>query len=377
MRITIYDKDRQFVGQEGAPLVARVTPRVFPLIGTAVLVVPLDSPQAANLMAPGARVVFEENGDTVLSGPVDEISTDTASDELEVVVVDDTELLWRVLGFQYTGGIGFQYTAHYKNYTGKAETVIKNVVRDNLVTRLRLPGFVVAPDLGRGAELAGGATYRMHPIPDRVYPGLDMAGIGVRVRQVGTQLVMDTYVPRVYPTVLSVQGRTLKAAKYNRRRPTASRAIVGGPGEAKARRYAEIRETGREAEWGFLGETFRDARDVQQTEGETTWTRVDADLRSRGEETLTESGAVHGLSVTLAESSIFTYGPGGIQVGDIVRVDIRGTIIQDTVKEATLEWVTPTYTRAVPTIGEQTDPDTRRAKTLAALKQSQRQEERA
>lgn len=378
MRILVCNKDRQFVGQVGAPLSLVVTPRVFPLIGTAVMTVPLSSTQVANLRAPGARVLFEDNGEHLLGGPVDYVEIDSDSESLTVTVLDDSELLFDILGWPVpTSPITAQGGAEYRSYTGRAETVVKNVVRENGVNRLQIPGLTVAADRARGEVIAGGTTYRMHPIPDRIYPGVEIAGIGLQVRQVGTNLVFDVYVPRVYPTVLSKESRTLKKASHSRKRPTASRVVVAGPGEGKARRFRYVTDTAREATWGFLGETFRDARDVQQEEGVTTWTAVDATLDARGREALQDARAVDGLSVTLAESSIFTYGSEGILVGDIVPVDILGTRITDTVKEARLEWVTPNYTRATPIIGEQTDAETRRAKTLAALKESQRKEERA
>lgn len=378
MRITVYDKNRLFVGQVGAPTFCWVTPRVFPLLGTATFSVPLSSTQVANLRAPGARVIFQEGDEHVLSGPVDYVTIDSEKESLEVTVIDDAWILYGILGWQVpTAAITAQGTAEYRSYTGPAETVVKNVVRENGVTRLKIPGLTVAATQGRGSTIAGGTTYRMHPIPDRIYPGLDIAGIGLQVRQVGANLVFDTYVPRTFPTVLSKESRTLTKASHSRKRPTASRVVIGGPGEGKERRFRAGTDTARELQWGFLGETFRDARDVQQEEGVTTWTAVDAMLDARGVEALQDARAVEGLSVTLAESSIFTYGTNGIRVGDIVQVNILGTIITDTVKEATLEWVTPTYTRATPVIGDQTDAETRRAKTLAALKESQRKEERA
>lgn len=378
MRILIYNKDRLFQRQEGAPLSLVVTPRVFPLIGTAVMSVSLGSKAVDALMAPGARVVFEENGEHLLSGPVDQITIDSEANSLEVVVVDDAYILFGILGWQVPGSaITAQGGAEYRSYTGTAEAVVKAVVQENGVTRLKIPGLTVAPSLGRGTTIAGGTTYRMHPIPDRIYPGVELAGIGLQVRQVGANLVFDVYVPRTYPTVLSVEGRTLKKAVHTRKRPGASRAVIGGPGEGKARRFVQVTDTALEAQWGFVGETYKDARDVQQAEGVTTWTAVDATLVARGREALAENAVVNGLSVTLAESSIFTYGSGGIRVGDLAPVLVRGVLITDVVREATVEWITPNYSRATPIIGEQTDAETRRAKTTAALKESQRKEERA
>lgn len=379
MRVTIYNKDLAFLGQVGAPHQLLVTPRVYPLIGTAVFTIPLSSPQVANVTLKGARVVIEaDDGEFLMSGPVNNTDLDTDTEELAVTVVDDSVILGSILGWPVPSQpITNQGGAEYRNYSGPAETVVKNVVRENGVTRLAIPNFTVAADKGRGSTIPGGTTYRMHPIPDRVYPGLDLAGIGLQVRQLNGKIVMDTYVPRVYPTVLSKEGRTLKRASHTRTRPLASRVVIGGPGEGKARRFRFRTDAAREAEWGFLGETYRDARDVQQEEGVTSWTAVDATLDARGDEALSEARAVDGLSVTLAESSIFIYGEKGIRVGDIAQVRVLGNIITDTVKEATLEQVTPKYTRATPVIGEQSDPATKQAKTLSALREAQRKEERA
>lgn len=378
MRITIYNKDRKFTGQVGAPESLTITPRVFPLVGTAVMVVPLSSPAVPKLRQDGARLVVEDDGEHLISGPIDEVQIDSETGMATVIVIDDADILRGILGWQVpNASIAAQLSAEYRTYTGKAEDVVKQVVRENGVERLKIPGLVVAPSRGRGSVIGGGASFRMHPLHDRLYPGVEMAGIGLQVRQIGTELVFDVYTPRVYSTVLSTKSRTLKKAVHNRRRPTASRVVIGGPGEGTERRYRTLVDTAREAAWGFTGETFRDARDAQYKEGETTWAEIDATMDARGEETLKEAGVVDGLSVTLAESSVFIYGAGGIRIGDYVPVDVGGTIITDTIKEAVIEWITPTYSRATPTIGEQTDPVSRQAKTLAALKESQRREERA
>lgn len=366
------------MGQVGAPLSLTVTPRVFPLIGTAVMQISLDDKQFGNLRADGARVLFEDGGEHLLSGPVDECTIDTESNALTVTVIDDAWILRGILGWQVPGSaITNQTAAEYKTYTGKAETVVKQLVRENGVTRLQIPGLVVAADQGRGQAIPGGASFRMHPLPDRLFPGVEMAGIGLQVRQVGTNLVFDVYTPRTYPQTLSVEGRTIKKAVHTRRRPQASRVVIGGSGEAKARRYRALTDPAREAQFGFCGETFRDARDVKPDDLPGGVTEANTVMDARGHETLTENAATDGLSITLAESSVFTYGAQGVRVGDLVPVNIRGQIITDTVKEAVLEWVTPKYTRATPIVGEQVNPEVRQAKTLAALKESQRKEERA
>ena len=380
VRIKVYDKDRIFQRQIGNPTSLVVTPRVHPLIGTAVMSVPLSHPAVPALRADGARVVFTDPDDpgVTMSGPVDSVEIDSDTESLTVTVLDDSWILAGILGWQVPGAsVSSQGSAEYKTYTGRAETIVKNVVRENGVNRLGIPGLVVAPDQGRGNVVDGGASYRMHPIPDRIYPGIEMAGIGLRVRQVGTNLVFDVYEPRTYPQVLSVGGRTVKSVKHRRSRPRASRVVIGGPGEAKERRYRQLVDTARENRYGFCGETFRDARDAKDDSEPENVAATNATMDARGRETLTEAAEVNGLSITLAESSIFTYGSGGVLVGDKVPVDVYGTQITDTVNEARLELIAPGYVRAEPMIGEQIDPAVRQAKTLAALKESQRKEERA
>ena len=381
VKITVHDKDRVFVEQVGAPLSLTVTPREFPLIGTAVMVVSLSSPAVEALRAPSARVVFQRDGEPKpdLSGFVDEATVDSEAGTLEVMVLGDEQLLYRILGWQVpTAAITNQGTAEYGNYTGAAETIVKNVVRANGVTRLAVPGLVVAPDQGRGSVVPGGASFRMHPLPDRLFPGVTMAGIGLSLVQVGTDLVFDVYEPRVYPITLSVEGRTVKRVRHTRRRPTMSRVVIGGPGEAKLRRYRGLTDATREAEWGFCGEGFRDARDAKDDSEPENVAATNATMDARGWETLSESGRIDGLSITLAESTVFTYGQDGILVGDLVPVKVaEGVVITDTVKEAAMEWVAPKYVRVTPSIGEQSDPDSREQKQVAALKESQRREERS
>lgn len=427
MKITVYDKDRVFAAQVGAPLKLTVTPRVYPLIGTALMVLPLrnagseaDQQAHAGMIAAlrdeGARVVFTKRGHTKpdLSGVVDEATIDTEADTLEVLVLDDTYILGGILGWQAPSrSILEQHVGEYGTYSGPAETVVKNAVRENGVNRLGIPGLIVAPDLGRGTEIPGGTSYRMHPLPDRIYPGLDLAGIGVTVKQIGADLVFDTYVPREYPVTLSVEGRTVKKAVWTRGRPTASRAVIGGRGEGRERDFRTVTDAAREAAYGFLGEVFVDARDVGDT-----WAQLKQDITKaiedeakadpgaekdaataarqaleaqepaahatyiaemidRGNLALLDARAKDNLSITLAESSAFSYGEDGVLVGDKVRVRVHRTVITDVVTEAVLEWVSPNYVSAEPIIGEQVDSTTRTQQQLQALKESQRREERS
>ncbi|MGV0109841.1 Gp37-like protein [Arthrobacter sp. CP30] len=394
MKITVYDKDRQFAAQVGAPLELTITPRVFPLIGTARMVLPLQvtgtdadrmvhADVVAALRAPSARVVFDDGDpEAVFSGVVDEATETSDGDTLEVLVLSDDSLIGAILGWQVptAGASGYtidQSASEYRSYTGKAETVVKNAVRENGVTRLQVPGLVVAPDLGRGAVIPGGATLRMHPLPDRIFPSVTNAGIGLRIRQVGSQLMFDVYVPRVYPYELSVKAGTLKAYKHTRRRPTITRVVVGGPGEGKARRYRRLVDAAAETTWGFCGEGFVDARDTKDDTEPEDVAKTIATMDARGWEALREAGKVDTLSITLAETTAFRYGTDGVLVGDIVPVRTPAGVINQPVTEAVRTVVAPNVIVSEPVIGERVDSAAETQKNLAAVKVSQRKEERA
>lgn len=394
MKITVYDKDRQFVQQVAAPLSLTVTPRKFPMIGTAVMVLPLErgatdaermvhADVIAGLRAPSARVVFEDGDPAAnFSGVVDEAKVGSAGNTLEVLVLSDDQLIADILGWQVptapvVGGSTDQSAAEYRTYTGKAETIVKNAVRENGVVRLQVPGLVVAPDLQRGALVPGGVSLRMHPLHDRIFPGVSNAGIALTIKQVGSQLVFDVYEPRVYPITLSVQGRTLKEYTHTRRRPTMSRVVVGGPGEGKARRYLRLVDTATEAVWGFCGEGYVDARDAKDDSEPENVAATVATMDARGREVLLEAGKVDTLSITLAETTAFRYGSDGVLVGDIVPIDTGSEIITAPIDEAVRNLIAPGVIVSQPIIGERVDSAAQTQKSIAALKASQRKEERA
>jgi hypothetical protein len=474
-RINVYDGNRVFKCQIGDPSSMRVTVR-HNLTGTLTMVLPLGHRRAAELLAEKARVAVKFRGEHLISGPVTatEMNTDGGTGTLTVTVEDDFRILTQVLGWQVPGAaIGSQGTAEYKVYTGNAETVIKNWVTDNAVTRLALAGVAVAANQNRGATIPGGVPFRMHPGMDQLFPAVENAGLGVTVKQTGTSLVFDVYQPTVYPRSLSVKGRTLKSVQMSRSRPKASRAVVGGAGEGKERYFRVVTDTAREALYGFCGEVFvnavstgsdyvqlvkdvakanedlkvanRDlskadnaldaaksaqtnadmAFDLAQNSGNTSaaskaqsnlfaannkvtsrttdYNNALADRNAKqtaynnlnsqlpaalsayqaamdeaGREALVENGITNGVSITLAESDIFRYGPGGFHVGDKVPIKVTDDItITEVIRECTLEWVSPDYARVTPVVGDKTnEPERVIAQRLKALARAQRNQEK-
>ena len=369
-RISVYDKNRAYVCPIGNPSSLTATIRHND-VSTLTLSLPLGHKRVGALMADGARLKVSFKGEHLISGPItgDALESNGAKGIYTVSVEDDFRVLKEIAGFPVPGSaIGSQSGAEYRTYTGNAETIIKTAVTENGVTRLAVPGLTVATNLNRGSVIAGGVPLRMHPLFDRLFPAVTDAGLGVTVRQVGANLVLDVYEPQTHPRTLSVMGGTLKQVTMTRTRPIASRVIIGGQGEGTARTFRYLTDTVRETQYGMRAETFRDTRD------DNTPTVMDA----RGAETLTEKGPQNGLAITLAGSGIFRYGPGGFHVGDLVPIKVTDTItIPEVIRETTLEWKSKDYALASPVLGELTNlPERKTANLFRALGKGQRDQER-
>ncbi|WP_171046679.1 hypothetical protein [Pseudarthrobacter sp. NamE5] len=377
-RISVYDKDRVFRCQIGNPSSLTATVR-HNLVSTLSMTVPLAHPKLDELIPngdvnPGARLRVTYRGEHLISGPITgyEIKTDGATGACTISVEDDFRILREVLGWQVpTSAITAQGASEYRTYTGNAETIVKAVVNENAVTRLGVPGLSVAPNLNRGAVIPGGVPFRMHRLDDKLLPAIEDAGIGITVKQVGSGLVLDVHEPATYPRALSVKGRTLKEATLTHTRPTASRAIVGGPGDGILRNFRQVTDLGRETTYGMRAEVFRDARDAQDEDAPDI-------MDARGQEDLNEHGPKNGIKLTLAGTGIFQYGPGGFHVGDRLPVKITDALtVTEVIRECTLKWVSPTYAAVEPSVGDLTDqPERITAQRIAALARAKRDQEK-
>lgn len=260
-RISVYDKNRVFECQIGNPTSLEATVR-FNDVSTLTMTIPAGHKAVTPLMADGARLRVLYKGEHLIGGPVtrDALDTDGKTGSYTVTVEDDFRVLKEVLGWPVpAAAITAQNTAEYRTYTGNVEGIVKVAVTENAVTRLAVPGLTVATNKARGGVVPGGVPFRFHPLFDKLFPAVEKAGLGVTVRQNNAgSLVLDVYEPATATNTLSVKGRTLKQVTMTRARPTASRAIVGGSGEGKARYFRQVADTARETSYGMRAETFVD-----------------------------------------------------------------------------------------------------------------------
>ena len=343
-----------FVGWVGRPGDVKPTIR-HNVMSTATFKIDTDHLRVPDLKRPGARVMIYRHGEFQMSGPVRQVNGVFALDgEVTFAVQDDFRIFHNWTAWPKPGAALTGQDVEYRTITGPAETVVKTVMAEN-AARLGFP-LTVAPDQGRGAR--GTYTFRFHPMYDRLFPAVDVAGIGVTVRQDSRGLLLDCYEPRDYGHRLSPESGTVIGGSYTLNGPTATRVVVGGQGEGVARTFKGYTDPAREAEWTDIIEVFRDARDSS----------VGDVYAERANETLAEGAPMAGLSLELSETKHFRYGGDGLRIGDRVTAVIDGQEFTDTLREVVLTW-DKDGDQATPIVGERhDDPDLRLAKSIRALK---------
>ena len=348
--LVVYDKDYAFVDWVSAPEKLAVVLKHND-VSTASITVPIDHPNVADMDADGARMVIRYRDEDILHGIVEMTgaSGPTMEGTVSFTVTDHFRLFRRILGFPnptgYTasGPLPSQGddTAYYWS-TGNAETVVKDLVEKNAILRLG-ENVTCAPDLMRGGIIPGGVSIRMHKLYDRLFPAVDLAALGVSVRQVeNTGLIVDVYEPHTFPITLSEDGGTISLYSWTKSNPTVTRVVAGGQGEGTARQWHYEIDAAAEARYGDIIEDFRDARDAADP----------AVLRDRAIETLEAGRAMAGLSLTLSESGVFQYGRDGLRVGDYVSIDLGNFVITDTLREARFNWDAESGLTVTPSVGE-------------------------
>jgi hypothetical protein len=365
VEVLIYDKDFQRVGFLGDPLVLTATPRHNQQpTGSITLVgnhrkIPL-------LYANGSRCVIRYRDEHMIGGPVRLRGGDGSGPSHTVTfqIEDDWRLLNRIVARQVPGSpITDQSAAEYRTLTGPAETVVKTLLGAE-ITRLGLP-VTVATDLGRGDTIEVRA--RMDKPADVLFPLVDQAGIGVSVQQSGAGYVLDCYEPVTWPINLSEEGGTILDGSWSLLPPEMTRVVGMFDGEATARNYRQLVDADLEAEWGDVIEGVIDARDLKHDDA-----GFEAAATARMQEALAGAAAKAGLSLTLAETSVFQYGGTGtrrgVHVGDRVTAELAvGVTHTDVLREATLTW-SKDGRRITPVVGvRRDDPNTAIVRAVSAL----------
>lgn len=358
--IKIYDKNLNFKAFIGDPISLVVTPR-FNQTGTAAMEVEADHKAAEHLLATGARAVIFLRGQFLMSGKIHRRKAEgpTIDSVLTLYIKDDFRLLHQILGYPVPGQpITNQGGSEYATYTGNSESIVKNVVTDNMVSRLGMD-VTVATNQNRGATIADGVKFRFHPLYEQLFPAIEQAGIGVTFQQSGSSIVCDVYAPPVFDRVLDEASGVVASWSWEDQDPEATHVVAGGQGEGTARMFREATDTSLQTDYNDVLESFRDARDAD----------TEAVLLSRAQEELGDKGPKSGFAIHLSETEHFQYGKDGLVVGAQVTISIGSVTRTDILREVTLSYSRDEGLETTPVVGDiQDSPDRIIANFLARLK---------
>lgn len=372
-RIDIYNVNRAYQGTLTNPISLTATPR-HNEVSTLEFDLPTTHDKLPLLMEKGARVVLYRHGEFVLSGAVNIVSGrgPTFSGTVNISVLGDLSIAQTVLGWQVPGNsIDFQ-DEEWWEMTGPLETVAKTVFTLNAVTRLGMD-INVMPDLGRGPEIT--FKTKMEPLSELFFPLIDEHNWGVKIYQLESEMYFDVYECTEYPVPLTEASGIIQAWTFSSAAPSASHLVMQGStppadpeieGDDPLPLYHKKTSTARANEWG-IKEVFFSGSGLPATDEEDYDGAVDDALNTA----MYEHRETSGLSISLSETADFHYGPGGIQVGNLVTFAIGIAERTDVLRECTLSFTYEDGDRATPVIGEvSNDPDKTLGKFLRKLRRS-------
>ncbi|WP_209121504.1 siphovirus ReqiPepy6 Gp37-like family protein [Alkalihalobacillus sp. BA299] len=240
----------------------------FNAAGSWTLTIPTDSKAAKELIKPKAGIIVKKDGQMIFSGPVKSRNRKWDIDEDTVTISGRDDLIHlQNLALPVPGGP--PYTSAYDVRTGVAETVIREYIDYNIGINARserkVPGLILAEDLGRGKNVTGRA--RMHPLIDLVSSlALKGGDLGFRIVQKENNLEFQVYQPtdKTKTVVFSPLLGNLIDFDYSSEDAEANYVIVGGGGEGAERTFVERGDSTSITKYGRI-ESFKDRRDTVDT----------------------------------------------------------------------------------------------------------------
>jgi len=287
-------------------------------------------------------IALDENG-LVVSGPYSSpnVKDDGQVRDLQLSGHDDQYWLSTRNALpcspNYAGAPFIYDDEPYDEQTGKAETVAKHYVsfalgEDALVSR-QLPGLVIAPDFGRGLEVAQQA--RFDPL-NELLSSIALAGgdLGYSIKQYvngydETDLVFDIVEPTDKTSFVRFSRSlgNLGKYEYEDNRPEFNYLRVAGGGEGVGRAFVEGGDAASIEKWGLIEGPLRDRRDTTEL----------AQLEQTLYEDLVAGASKLSLSIEPKDTQFLKY---GVHWGlhDRVTVEVDGEIFTGIVREVTRTW---------------------------------------
>ena len=293
-----------------------------------------------------------------------------------------------------------------------SEGAIKHLIELNLLDRLGRP-VTIATNQQRGGSIKRDGklpNIRMAKVLEGVEPILAYSGLGLRLVQEGrsSTVGVEVYEPTTWGATITVASGVITAGDWSLTPPTATRSIIGGPGEGAARAFWDGRAvlpgddiwyprpatSALENEYGDIIEVFKDATSIKLNWPSTladqyrvakyysSSTAVVPDdrlaflyaLHDVALKGLADGVATSGVTATLSETPTFSFGgTDGIQLGDTLTVENEGGLVfSERVTEAKFSLTKKSF-KVEPILGTKTDdPNRSLAESIASVAATQR-----
>lgn len=260
--LQLWDKNFSYVGTVGNIQGMNFTPR-FNLVSQGEVILLSDNHYAQRITEKGMRYKLFFRGELLSTGRVTlrEVEGLARTATLTATLTDDFVILTEVIAWPYPTGTKFQqYLSEHDKYSGSADGAVRYYFKRNAEDRLGLPVTTgTSAGLGETIKLAG----RMVTLFDLFEPIFAKRDIGVRlIHRSGANISLEVYSPGEYPLTLSERSNHIQTFSYRSHDPEATRGIIGGAGEEKARIFEAWINPVHEAEYGMAREVFVDARDL-------------------------------------------------------------------------------------------------------------------
>jgi hypothetical protein len=309
----------------------------------------------------GNRCVLIRNGVILTAGPIEHWLRETSDDGEnagigKLTIYFTSDLVWPAGRATYPDPAHTPDAQTVDNwtYTGNAETAIRTVVNLNAgpgaLTARQVPMLALGTAAGVGTSVTVTAD-RMQPLMDLVRRIAELGGkLGVRTRQVGTQILFEVYAPQDKSgSVRFSKGLgNLRYAGYEVTAPSCTAAIVGGQGSGADSYMIERLNSTETATWGrFEKLVARPGTSTVQS------------LQDDGDSALAEGAATTRLAANTFDSPDQKFGVH-YNVGDIVAVEaFPGQSFVDIIRTVHLQVYATAGEVVAATVGSQaasTDP---------------------
>lgn len=347
-------------------------------------------------VVPSGQAVFQMRGDS------------SALDTLNVWPFPATTNGSSFPGYAGDGELVMEDYYTFAAATRYTETAVRSVMDDSLWRTQQVWAGWAETDQQRGGDIRAAGllpTPRLQTVREVIAPMLEWGKLRLRmgrfwlseepdgsvIERVGNGVTAQIVPVGEWRSELSVKGGTVVAGSYTIEGSTATSVLVGGPGDLEQRLFYRMTNKALENEERWRNEVFVDATGIKLEWNASVpeanrqpryffnagWGANQAAVRQQfrnvAEKTLAEGAPKSGISATLSESKGFHFGGrDGVQLGDVVRLDIQGIPFVNRLTECTLSW-TPDSFDVKPAVGERKDDTNRQlAKGLRSLADSQR-----